>query len=73
MYNWNNLYRIEQTKGQYNLNLFNSYVNGLNDRGMQFFGILDYSNNHYDDNLSPYTQDGNFLFLLLFLLYDFYL
>ncbi len=54
---------IEAKKGIYNFSRYDKLVSALEEAGIKILFILDYTNPHYDNNLSPYTVEGRQGFL----------
>lgn len=48
----------EREKGQYDFRAYERLLKSLDEYGIKALFILDYSNRHYDQGLSPYTDEG---------------
>lgn len=48
----------EREKGQYDFRAYERLLKSLDEHGIKALFILDYSNRHYDQGLSPYTDEG---------------
>jgi len=49
---------IERERGQYNFSAYDRLIAALEKQHMHAIFILDYSNRLYDNDLSPYTEEG---------------